>query len=196
MMAITTDLIQKLRNETGVGIMDAKKALQETDGDIQGAVVFLKKKGQKIAAKKQVRSTNEGFIGSYVHANGKIACLVAIACESDFVAKTEDFKKLAHDIAMQITAVNPQYISPDEIPEDILAKEKEIIEEQLKNEKKPEKVIDKIVSGKLEKYYSEVCLMKQPFIKEDKKTVEELIQENVMKLGENIKIKEFTRIEL
>ncbi len=195
-MNIDTKKIQKLRQETGVGMMDAKEALQECDGDYQKAVEHLKKQGQKVAAKKQERQTNEGVIGSYVHANGKVASLVALACESDFVARTEDFKALAHDLAMQVAATDPSYISPDEIPEEVIAKEKEIYNQQLEKENKPENVREKILQGKLEKYYSEVCLLRQPYIKEDKKKVEALIHDMVLKLGENIQVKEIKRVVL
>lgn len=195
-MKIDTAAIQQLRGMTGAGIMDAKRALEESGGDVDNAIEHLKKQGRKIAAKKQERETKEGFIGSYVHTNGKVATLVALACESDFVADTDDFHQLAHDLAMQVAATDPQYVSPDEIPEEVIAKEKEIFEEQLKKENKPEKIWEKIIAGKLEKFYEEVCLLKQPFIKEDKKTIEQLMNEKVLKLGENIQIKEIKRVVL
>ena len=195
-MKIDTATIQQLREITGAGIMDTKKALEESGGDVDKAIEHLKKQGQKIAAKKQGRETKEGFIGSYVHTNGKVATLVALACESDFVANTDDFHQLAHDLAMQVAATDPQYVSPDEIPEEVIAKEKEIFGEQLRKENKPEKIWEKIIAGKLEKFYEEACLLKQPFIKEDKKTVEQLINEKVLKLGENIQIKEIKRVVL
>jgi len=195
-MTIDKILVKKLRDTTGIGIMDAKKALQETSGDIDKAVELLKKQGQKVAAKKQSRDTQEGIIGSYIHSNSRVASFVALACESDFVAKTDDFKELAHDIAMQVAAVDPQYISPEDVPAEEIEKEKEIIKEQLKKEKKPEKVLDNIIKGKIEKYCSEVCLLKQPFIKDDKQTIEQLIQDKVLKLGENIQVKEFKRVAL
>lgn len=195
-MAIDIKAVQKLREETGAGVMDAKKALVETKGDYKKAIEFLRKQGQKVAVKKQDRTTGEGTIGYYVHANGRVAALVAIACESDFVAKTKDFQNLTHDLAMQVAAADPLYISPEEVPADTIAKEKKIFKEQLKKENKPAKVWDKIVAGKMDKYFSEICLLKQPFIKEEQKTIEQLIQERVMKLGENIQIKEFKRIVL
>ncbi len=195
-MKIDTTTIQQLREMTGAGIMDAKKALEESGGDVDKAIEYLKKQGQKVAANKRERETKEGFIGSYVHANGKVATLVALACESDFVANTDDFHQLAHDLAMQVAATDPQYVSPNEIPEEVIAKEKEIFEEQLKKENKPEKIWKKIITGKLEKFYEEVCLLKQPFIKEDKKTIEQLMNEKVLKLGENIQIKEIKRVVL
>jgi len=195
-MKIDTKLIQQLREETGAGIMDAKKALEETNGDIDQATDLMKKKGQKVAAKKQDRATKEGVIGSYMHTNNKVAAMVALACESDFVANTDDFKELAHDLAMQVAANNPTYILPDEVPEEIVNKEKEIFQEQLKTENKPEKIWDNIIKGKLEKYYSEVCFIKQVYIKDDKVTIEQLIQDKILKLGENIQIKEIKKISL
>ncbi|MDP2684368.1 MAG: translation elongation factor Ts [bacterium] len=195
-MNINKELIQQLRETTGVGIMDAKKALEETKGDIDKAIELMKKQGQKVAAKKQDRDTNEGTIGTYIHSNGKVVGIAAVACESDFVGNTEDFKALAHDIAMQVAAADPIYISPDDVPADVLAKEKEIFTEQLKAEKKPAKVMDNILKGKVEKYYSEVCLLKQQYIKDDKLSIEQLIQEKVLKLGENIQVKEIKKISL
>jgi len=176
--------------------MDVKEALAEFNGDVDKALESLRKKGQKIAATKQDRQTKEGLIGYYVHANGKIAALVAVACETDFVARTDDFKNLVHDLAMQVAATNPLYLSPNEVPAGVINKEKEIYSEQLKKEGKPEKVLDKIVDGKLAKYYQEVCLLKQLFIKDDKRSIEQLLQEVIAKLGENIQIKEFKRLNL
>lgn len=195
-MKIDTKLIQQLREKTGAGIMDVKEALAEFNGDVDKAIESLRKKGQKIAATKQDRQTKEGLIGCYVHANGKIAALVAVACETDFVAQTDDFKNLVHDLAMQVAATNPLYLSPNEVPVEVVKKEKEIYLEQLKKEGKPEKVLDKIVDGKLAKYYQGVCFLKQLFIKDDKKSIEQLLQEVIAKLGENIQIKEFKRLNL
>jgi len=195
-MTVDKTLIQELRTLTGVGVMDAKKSLEKTDGDIDKAVELLKKQGQKVAAKKQSRATKEGVVGFYVHSNNKVASMVALACESDFVAKTDDFKALAHDLAMQVAAADPLYISPEDVPAEVIKKEKKIFEEQLRQGKKPEKIRDNIIKGKLEKFYAEVCLLKQPFIKEDKKIIEQLIQEKVLKLGENVQVKEFKRMSL
>lgn len=195
-MPIDTKTIQELREQTGAGLMDTKRALQEAGGDYNKAIEVLRKHGQKVAAKKQDRTTKEGIIGTYVHANHKVVALVALACESDFVGKTEDFQELAHDLAMQVAATDPKYITPADVPADLIAKEKEIYREQLKAEGKPEKMWDKIAEGKLEKFFSEVCLIKQSFIKEDKKTIEELIQEKILKLGENIQIREIKRMSL
>jgi elongation factor Ts len=195
-MPITTDSIQKLRAATGAGIMDAKKALEEAGGNFDKAVEIMRKHGQKIAAKKQDRQTKEGVIGTYVHANHKVVAIVALACESDFVGKHEEFQELAHDIAMQIAATDPHYIAPANVPAEIVAKEREIFQSQLQAEGKPEKIWENILTGKLEKFYSEVCLVRQPFIKDDAKTIEALIQEKVLKFGENIQIREFKRMAL
>lgn len=195
-MEIDISLIQKLRAATGTGVMDAKRVLLAANGNYDKAVELLRQQGQKLAAKKQDRATREGVVGSYVHANGKVAALVALACESDFVARTPDFQELAHDIAMHVAAAAPVYLAPAEVPADLVSQETAIYREQLKNEKKPEKMWDKIIAGKLDKYFQEICLLKQPFIKEDKKTIEQLIQEKILKLGENIQVKEFKRMML
>lgn len=195
-MKITTSLIQKLRVATGVGMMDAKKALEKNDGDFDNSIDYLKKQGQVVAAKKQDRTTKEGTIGYYLHSNGKMGTMVALACESDFVAKTDDFKSLAHELAMQVAATDPTYLSPEQIPKEVITKEKEVFMANLEREKKPTKIRDKIIAGKLEKFYAETCLLKQPYVKDDKLTVEQLIHQTVQKLGENIQIKEFSRMSL
>lgn len=195
-MAIETSLILKLREETGVGMMDAKSALEATDGDYQKAVDHLKKLGKQVALKKQDRSTKEGIVGSYIHANGKVAALVALACETDFVEKTDNFQTLAHDLAMHVAAADPQYLAPTDVPASVVDHERDIFREQLKREGKPAAMIEKIITGKLKKFYSECCFLQQPFIKDDSVTIEELIQQQVLKLGENIQIKEFKRIAL
>ncbi len=195
-MPISTQDIQKLREETGAGIMDAKKALEKADGDFNKAVEYMKQQGQKIAAKKQDRQTKQGTVGSYVHANGRVAALVGVACESDFVANTETFQELAHDLAMHVAATDPQYVKPEDVPAEIIENEKNIFRVQLQTSGKPEKLWEGIIQGKLNKFFSETCLIKQPYIKEDKKTVEQLIQESILKLGENIQIKGFKRIAL
>jgi len=176
--------------------MDAKRALTEAAGDPKKALDILKKQGQKIAVKKQDRQTNQGLVGAYVHANGRVAALVSLACESDFVANTDTFKELAHDIAMHVAAMDPEYVRPEDVPADVIAHEKELFAGQLKEGGKPEKLWDGIIAGKLNKMFGDVCLLKQPFIKEDKKTIEQLIQEYILKLGENIQIKGFKRIAL
>ncbi|MBI5037924.1 MAG: elongation factor Ts [Candidatus Kerfeldbacteria bacterium] len=195
-MPIDTATIQKLRVMTGAGIMDAKKALTEVNGDIDAALEYLKKHGQKVAAQKQDRVARDGVIGTYLHANKKLAALVLLACETDFVAKTEDFQNLAHDIAMQVAAMDPQYVRPEDIPAEVIEKEKDIFRAQLKQEGKPEKMWDAIIEGKLKKYYTEVCLLHQAFVKDEDKTINDLVTAVIAKLGENIQVKRFTRISL
>jgi elongation factor Ts len=190
------DDIKKLREKTGAGIVDCKKALDEAGGDFNKALEILRKKGQQLAVKKQERSAKEGLVGVYVHTNGQVAALVEVNCETDFVARSPEFQQFVHDLAMQVVAMNPLYLSVEEISRRVIAKEKEIYLEQLKQEKKPVKVIEKIIEGKLEKYYQEVCLLKQPFIKDDKITIEELLNQKIAKIGENIVIKRFVRYSL
>lgn len=183
-------LIQKLRNQTGAGMMDAKNALEEAGGDEEKAVDILRKNGQKIAAKKQSeRDAKDGIVEAYIHAGGKVGSMIVLSCETDFVAKNEEFKNLAHEIAMQVAALKPEYISSDDVPEDVKNKEREVYKEQLKQEGKPENMWDKIAEGKLNKFYGTVCLLEQPFIKDDKKKVKDLIIEATTKLGEKIEVK-------
>ncbi len=195
-MAITAELVKKLRDETGAGMMDAKKFLQEADGDFDKAIELFRKDGQRVAAKKADRGTNEGLVDAYIHPGGKVGVLIEVNCETDFVAKNEDFKELVHDLAMHIAAFNPTYNTSEDVPEDVLAKEKEIYTEQLKKEGKPEEVIAKILEGKVNKFYSEVCLMNQSFLKNEEQTVEEYLQEKISKIGENIKVNKFIRYSL
>lgn len=195
-MAITTEMVKELRQRTGAGILDCKNALEATGGDADKAVVYLREKGLAKAAKKHGRETNEGIIEPYVHAGGRVASLVELNCETDFVARTEEFHKLAHDIAMQVVATSPQYRVPEDIPEEVLAQEKAIYVAEFQDSGKPEHIIDRIVEGRLKKYYSDVCLLKQPFIRDSDKTVEELIQEHIAKLGENITVRRFVRFEI
>lgn len=195
-MTITAEAVKQLREATGAGMMDAKKALTETNGNMEAAIEHLRKQGQKIAAKKADRSTGEGVVGTYVHSNGKIAAMVKVLCETDFVARTDDFKQLANDLAMQVAAMSPQYTTPDEVPEEIKVKEREIYMEEMKDSGKPEDIIAKIADGKLDKYFSEVCLLKQSFIKDDSKSVEQWLTEMIAKLGENIQVTGFTRVSI
>lgn len=190
------DKIQKLRQLTGAGVLDCKKALEEVNFNIEQAVEVLRKAGVKVAQAKQDRPASEGFIGSYVHTNGKVASLVELKCETDFVARNQEFKDLARDLAMQITAMSPQYASPEDVHREIKDKEKEIARASLKLEGKPDQVIEKILQGKLNKFYEEVCLLKQKFIREDKKTVEEIITAKIQKLGEKIEVGRFARLAL
>lgn len=196
-MTIDTKLITQLRNQTGAGIGDCREALEEAGGDITKAIELLRKRGSIKAAKKSAeRTASEGLVGSYIHANGRIGVLVQINCETDFVARNEDFQALIKDVAMHIAAANPSYLSSGDVPEEELNKEREIYKEQLKNEGKPEDMMDKIIEGKIIKYYGDVCLLKQHFVKDDSITVEQLIEQAIAKLGEKIEIAKFSRYEI
>lgn len=193
-MTITADLVKKLREKTNAPMMDCKKALEESSGDLEIAVDILRKKGQIVALKKAGRCAKEGVIGSYIHSNSKIGVLLEVNCETDFVARNEDFKQFVKDVSMHIAASSPSYVSREEVPGNILEKEKNILKETVKN--KPENVIEKIVQGKLEKFYSEVCLLDQPFVKNDKITIKDYLNELIGKIGENIVIRRFVRFQL
>ena len=195
-MKITAKRVNELRQRTGIGMMDCKKALQETDGDIEKAIVYLRKKGFDRAKEKMERETTEGVVGSYIHSDNKLGVLVEVNCESDFVARNEEFKKLVKNIAMHIAAADPKYVNSEEIPEDVIEKEKEIILEQFKDSKKPPEILNRIVQGKLKKFYSEVCLWNQPYIRDDKITIEELVSSYITKFGENIQVKRFARFSI
>jgi elongation factor Ts len=192
-MEITAAAVKELRERTQIGMMECKKALTECDGEIEEAIKLLRKKGYARAEKKSGRQTSEGLIGSYIHMNGKLGVIVELNCETDFVAKNKEFGELLKNIAMHIAAANPQYVSSDDIPEKILEEEKEIIGEQFKDSKKPPEIIEKIMTGKLGKFYSEVCLLEQAYIKDDKITIKELISSFIAKTGENVKVGQFTR---
>ena len=192
-MTISSDAVKELRHRSGAGVMDCKKALQEAAGDLEKALEIIRKRGKEIAAKKAVREAADGLVFAYIHPPGKVGTIIEINCETDFVAKNEKFQNLAKDVAMHITAMQPVYISRDDVPELERAKQKEIFAEQARNEKKPEKIIDKIVEGKLERFYAERCLLEQNFIKEPEKTIKSLIEENIATLGENIVLRRFTR---
>ncbi|TEB10162.1 translation elongation factor Ts [Pelotomaculum propionicicum] len=195
-MSISAGLVKELRERTGAGMMDCKKALSETGGDIEKAAVYLREKGLAAAAKKAGRIAAEGVVESYIHGGGKIGVLVEVNCETDFVAKTEEFKILARDIAMQVAAAKPEYVRREEVPAEELEKEKEILRAQALNEGKPAKIVDKMVEGRIEKYYKEMCLLEQPFIKDTSMSVQQLITEKIAKIGENISVRRFTRYEL
>ena len=205
-MAITAALVKELRDMTGAGMMDAKKALVETDGNIDKAVDLLREKGLAAAAKKAGRIAAEGVVQSYIHAGGRIGVLVEVNCETDFVAKTDDFQSLARDIAMQIAAVNPAYLNREEVPAEVIEHEKQVLLEQAKVEAeedvkagrkpKPEAVSEKMVNGRIEKFYKENCLLEQAFIKDGDKTVTDIINENIAKIGENINVRRFVRYGL
>lgn len=190
------NLVKKLREQTGIGIMECKKAIADADNDYDKAVELLRKKGFEKAKSKASRATNQGVIGSYVHTNKRIGVILELGCETDFVAKNEEFQALAKDVAMQIAAMKPKYISENDIPADALEKEKEIYREQLQNTGKPANIIEKIVEGKLQKFYSEICLIHQAFFKDDTKTINDLIAEKIHKMGENIAVKRFIRYEV
>lgn len=195
-MAITAAAVKELRDKTGAGMMDCKSALSEADGNIEKAVDILRKKGIAKAAKKSGRSTNEGAIFTYSHAGNQLAAMVELNCETDFVANTDDFQTLGHDLAMHIAAAAPLVVNKEDVPADLLEKEKEIYRTQAENEGKPAQVVERIVDGRVEKYYKEVVLLNQPFIKEDKQTVGDLITAAIAKLGENISVARFARFAL
>jgi elongation factor Ts len=195
-MAVTLEDIKKLRAMTGAGMMDVKKTLAETDGDVERAATLLRERGIAKAAKKADREAREGFIGSYVHHNGKIATLVELNCETDFVARNESFQALARDLAIHTAMANPTYRSRDDVPAEIVETERNVLAEQAKGEGKPENVVAKMVEGRLNKFYQEVCLLEQPFIKDDKRTVEQLLKEAIATIGENIQIGAFSRIAI
>lgn len=193
MTNVSTDAIKELREKTGAGFGDCRKALIETGGNIEKAIDYLREKGIVSAAKKSSRVTKEGRIFSYIHTNGKIGAMIEINCETDFVARTDEFENLLKDISMQVAAMSPLYVRREDVPQDVLEKEKEIYKAQLKDSGKPENVIEKIVEGKIEKFYKNVCLIEQTFIKDETKTVDTIIKEKIAKLGENIVVKRFAR---
>jgi elongation factor Ts len=189
-------MVKELRERTGAGFLDCKKALEEANGNMEEAILILRKKGLAKAEKKVGRQTADGLIGSYVHAGGKIGVLVEVNCETDFVARTEDFQNLVKEIAMQIAAMNPKYISPEDVPTEVLEREKEILREQVIRTGKSGPVVEKIVEGKLKKFFEENCLLEQPYIRDPNLTVKELIAQAVAKLGENIRVRRFVRFQL
>ena len=194
-MQVTSAMVKELRERTNAGMMDCKKALVESDGNMDKAIEYLREKGLAAAAKKAGRIAAEGIVDAYIHMGGKIGVLVEVNCETDFVAKTDNFKALVHDVAMHIAAANPQYVSKEEVPTANLAKEKEILRAQAINEGKPEKIVDKMVEGRIEKYYKEVCLLEQPFVKDPDKSIKDLISEATVAIGEKISIRRFVRFE-
>jgi elongation factor Ts len=195
-MAITAEMVKELRERTGAGMMDCKKALVDAGGDMEKAAVILRERGLAAAAKKASRIASEGLVESYIHLGGRVGVLIEVNCETDFVAKTDEFKQLVRDLAMQVAASKPMCVRREEVPADAIEQEREIYRQQALNEGKPEKVIDKIVDGRLEKFYQQVCLLEQPFIKDQDKTVGDLVTEKVAKLGENISVRRFARFEL
>jgi elongation factor Ts len=193
---VSASMVKDLREKTGAGMMDCKKALSETGGDFQKAVDYLRQKGLATAAKRAGRIASEGRIGSYIHAGGKIGVMVEVNCETDFVAKTDDFQVFAKDIAMHIAASNPSYVRREEVPPEVLEREKEIYRAQARDAKKPDKIIDKIVDGKLEKFYGEACLLEQPFVKDPDITIQDLLNGFIGKVGEKVEIRRFTRFQV
>jgi len=189
-------VVQDLRQRTGAGMMDCKKALVETDGDMDKAIEFLRKKGISAAEKKAGRETSQGSVTSYIHGGGRIGVMVEINCETDFVARNENFQDFTKDIAMHIAATNPRFLSKEEVPQDVLNKEREILKEQTKGQGKPEHVMDKIIEGKVLKFFEENCLLNQPFVKDTNLTIEEYLKQTIAKIGENIVIKRYVRYEL
>lgn len=194
MAEISAQMVKELREATNAGVLDCKKALQESNGDFEAAVEILRKKGLATAAKKASRDTNEGLVGTYIHAGSKVAGMVALNCETDFVARTDRFQQLARDLAMHVVASRPLYINREEVPADLIEREKVIYREQMASSGKPEQVIDKIVEGKLDKWLSEICLLDQPFVKNPDVTVQSLLTDSVAALGENIRIRRFERL--
>ena len=196
MAEITAAMVKELRDQTGSGMMDCKKALAENDGDIQKALDFLRKKGLAKAQKRAGRATSEGIIYSYIHAGSKLGVMVEVNCESDFVAKTDDFMEFAKNIAMHIAASNPAGLNPEDIPQDVVDREREIYRSQALEQGKPENIVDKIVEGQVQKFYKESCLLSQMYIKDPKKSISEIVTEAIGKIGENIQIKRFVRFQL
>lgn len=195
-MSITASLVNDLRNKTGAGMMDCKKALEQTGGDIEKAIEYLRKRGVQQAEKKVGRSANQGIIQSYIHPGSRLGVLVEINCETDFVARTPDFQEFAKDVAMQIAAANPLVVDRSELDQEKINKELEIYRDQAREQGKPEAILDKIAQGKLEKYYQEVCLLEQSFVKDPNKTIRDLLNEKIAKLGENMILRRFVRFQL
>ena len=192
-MSIDAKIVKELRDKTGAGMMDCKRALVDTNGDLVKAVEALRKAGVTKAKKKGIRSAQDGLVYSYIHHGGRLGVLVEVNCETDFVAKTEGFKELVHNLAIQIAATNPVSVSREQVPEELVKSEQDIYTEQAKNSKKPDKMIEKIVTGKMDKYFQEICLLEQPFIKDPDKIVKDLITESIATLGENISVGRFIR---
>jgi len=195
-MEINAQQVKQLRERTGAGMMECKRALVESKGDLAEAEVFLRKQGIASAAKKSTRTTKQGVIGNYIHAGAQMGVLIEVNCESDFVARTEDFQELVKDLAMQVAAADPQYVRREDVSAAVIAKEKDIARARALAEGKPEKIIDKIVEGRLAKFYEEICLMEQPFIKENTTTIADLIKTKIAKLGENISVARFARFKV
>ena len=195
-MEISAEMVKDLRQQSGAGIMECKNALKETHGDIEEAVTFLRKKGLAKAEQKAGRETGDGMVCSYIHPGSKIGVLAQVLCETDFVAKTDDFRALVHDILLHIAMANPLCIDKDDLPSESLSKEENLFREQALKEGKPENIVDKVVAGKIDKYYKQVCLLRQPFVKDEDQTIQDLINNAIAKFGENIVVHRFVRFEL
>ena len=195
-MAISAQQVQELRRKTGAGVMDCKKALAECGGDLEQAAVLLRKQGMARADARLSRATSEGLVASYVHAGGRIGVLVEVNCETDFVARTDEFRQLALNLAMHIAAENPRYLRPEDVPAEVIEKEKEVYRALAQKEGRPENVLDRIVEGRLKKFYGEVCLLQQPYVRDDQITVEGVVKEAIAKLGENITVSRFRRFQV
>jgi len=193
---ISASVVKELRERTGVGMMECKKALQETEGNLDKAIEYLRERGLAVAAKKSGRIAAEGIVESYIHAGGKIGVLLEVNCETDFVAKTDEFRTFVRDIAMHIAASNPKYIARSEVTGDTIEKERDILRAQAIHEGKPEKIVDKIVEGRIEKFYKDICLLEQPFVKDPDKTVQEMVTQMIASIGENINIRRFSRFQM
>ncbi len=195
-MAVTAEMVKNLREKTGAGMMDCKAALTEMGGDVEKAIEFLRKKGLASAAKKASRSASDGAVSSYIHAGGKIGVLVEVNCETDFVARTDDFQSFVKDLAMHIAASNPLFVKREDVPASFIEKEKEVYRGQVREMKKPENVVEKIVEGKMDKFFEGICLIEQGFVKDPEVKIQSLLTEKIAKLGENITVKRFARFEL
>jgi elongation factor Ts len=193
---VSAQAVKELREKTGAGMMDCKRALAEAGGDFAKAEELLRKKGLSAAAKKSTRAATEGAVASYIHMGGKIGVLVEVNCETDFVARTEGFQSLVKDLSMQIAAAAPRWVRREDVPQDVIAKELEIAKAQAREQKKPEVIIEKIATGKVEKFYAEFCLLEQPFVKDDKKKIQDVVTEAIAKIGENIQVRRFARFVL
>jgi elongation factor Ts len=195
-MAITTEQIKELREATGVGILDCRKALESADGDFQKAVDYLREKGLAKAAKRSDREASEGVLELYSHGNGRVGVMVEVNCETDFVGRSESFRKFAHEVALQVAAAAPRYIKAEDVPADVLEHEREIARARARDEGKPESIIERIVDGRIEKFYDEVCLLRQPYIRDEQATIEKLLHQQIAAIGENIIIRRFVRWEV
>lgn len=195
-MNITSQMVKDLRDKTGVGMMDCKKALSENAGDMEKAIDFLRLKGLAVAAKRAGRATSEGIVETYIHAGGKLGVMVELNCETDFVAKTDGFREFARDVAMHIAAANPVSLSRDDVPADIVERERQIYVQQALESGKPENIVEKMVSGKIDRYLSEICLLEQQFVKNPEKSIQDMLTDLVGKMGENVSIKRFARFQV